>query len=130
MATTQKTTPSLDRKPAAPARTPEAAALLADVRNHARREFARPLEQLDPSERWRALALAVRDRMMDRLVDTADRYTAANAKRVAYLSMEFLVGRSLANNLHNMGLFDAAKEVFAEVGVDLADVLEEEPDAA
>src|SRR5262249_4758450 len=130
MATPQKPPPSLDRKPAAPARPPEAAALLADVRNHARREFARALEQLDPSERWRALALAVRDRMMDRLVDTSERYAAAGAKRVAYLSMEFLVGRSLANNLHNMGLFDDARELFAGFGIELADVLEFEPDAA
>src|SRR5439155_757846 len=98
--------------------------LLADVRAHARREFARPLEQLDPSERWRALAFAVRDRMMDRLVETTDRYEAANAKRVAYLSMEFLVGRSLANNLHNMGLFDAAREVMSGLGTELADVLD------
>jgi starch phosphorylase len=124
-------------QPAAPPRrepttdgTSAAAALLADVRAHARCEFAKPLEQLDPSERWRALALAVRDRMMERLVDTSDRYTAAGAKRVAYLSMEFLVGRSLANNLHNMGLFDSARELFAGFGVELADVLDDEPDAA
>lgn len=106
------------------------AALLADVRKHACREYARPLEQLDASERWRALALAVRDRMMDAFIGTADRFKAATAKRVAYLSMEFLVGRSLANNLHNMGLFDAAQDVFAGLDVNLADVLDHEPDAA
>jgi starch phosphorylase len=127
---TAKAAPSFDRRLATPARPPEADSLLAEVRAHARREFARPLEQLDPSERWRALAFAVRDRMMDRLVETSDRYHAAGAKRVAYLSMEFLVGRSLANNLHNMGLFDAAREVMSGLGAELADVLDQEPDAA
>lgn len=108
-----------------PPRDPD---LLADVRAHARRVFARTLEQLDPSERWRTLALAVRDRMTDRMVDTFARYAAADAKRVYYLSMEFLVGRSLANNLRNLNLFDAAEHLFP--GVNLADVLEHEPDAA
>ncbi len=109
---------------------PAASALLAEVRSHARHAYARPLEQLDPSERWRALALAIRDRMMDAFIETADRYKNVRAKRVAYLSMEFLVGRSLANNLHNMGLFEAAQEVFAGLDVNLADVLGYEPDAA
>ena len=110
------------------AHAPEA--LTDDVRAHARREFGRQLDSLEASERWRALALAVRDRMMDQFVETTTRYNAANAKRVYYLSMEFLVGRSLANNLRNMGLFDEAAKLFREVGVELADVLEGEPDAA
>lgn len=113
-----------------PIHSPEAVNLLNYVRAHARREFARPLEHLDPSERWRALALAVRDRMMDQLVHTGERYTAAKGKFLAYLSMEFLVGRSLSNNLRNMGLFEAAKEVFAGLNFDLAESLELEPDAA
>lgn len=104
--------------------------LTRDVRAHARREFGRQLETLEVSERWRALALAVRDRMMDQFVETTARYNAANAKRVYYLSMEFLVGRSLANNLRNLGLFDEAAKLFREVGVELTDVLEGEPDAA
>ena len=109
---------------------PQTAALLAAVRDHSRREFAQPLERLDPHERWRALALAVRDRMMDGVVETTKRYHNAGAKRLAYLSMEFLVGRSLSNNLRNLGLFDAAREVFAGLNVDLTDILESEPDAA
>ena len=115
------------RPPAAPS---DATSLLAAVRHHARQTFARRLDDLDPSERWRALALAVRDRMMGGMLDTADRYHAAGGKRLAYLSMEFLVGRSLANNLRNLGLWDAAAEVFDGAGVELADVLEHEPDAA
>lgn len=121
--------------PTAPAARPTAApsdadTLLAAVRHHARQTFARRLDDLDPSERWRALALAVRDRLMGGMLDTADRYHTAGGKRLAYLSMEFLVGRSLANNLRNLGLFDAARGVFAGTGVELADVLEHEPDAA
>jgi starch phosphorylase len=128
MAVAQKPVPSANTHPVPAA--PPADDLLADVRAHAIRAFARPLDDLDPSERWRALALAARDRMMDAFAATADRYKAAGAKRLAYLSMEFLVGRSLANNLHNMGLFAAAGQVFEGCGVKLADVLEQEPDAA
>ena len=128
--TQQAGPPATNGEPPARTPSPDTAALLAAVREHAKREFARPLDKLDPAERWRALALAIRDRMMDAFVETADRYRAAAAKRLAYLSMEFLVGRSLANNLHNMGLFEAARELFSDLHIDLADVLDHEPDAA
>src|SRR5581483_5694502 len=55
---------------------------------------------------------------------------AAGAKRLYYLSMAFLLGRSLANNLRNLGLFDEAKALLGEAGVSLDYLLEEEPDAA
>ncbi len=134
MTIAQQVTPPATAANGAPAPVathgPEAVALLASVQEHARRKFAQPLERLEPSERWRALAYAVRDRMMDGLVDTYDRYHAFGGKRLAYLSMEFLVGRSLCNNLRNLGLYEAAQEVFAGVDVNLTDVLEAEPDAA
>ena len=121
---------ALSRPPSADRAAPAAGSLLAHVREHARREFARSLDTLDCSERWRALGLAVRDRMMDAFCETVERFRAHNVKRLAYLSMEFLVGRSLLNNLHNMGMFADAREVFDGLGIELADVLDQEPDAA
>ena len=61
---------------------------------------------------------------------TADRFAAANAKSVYYLSMEFLLGRSFGNNLHNLGLHAVLDEAFSALGLQLTDVFEAEPDAA
>src|SRR5262249_24236768 len=56
-------------------------------------------DQLEPREAFRAVALAVRDLVIDRMLATEQRYRRASAKRVYYLSLEFLIGRSLHNNL-------------------------------
>lgn len=57
-------------------------------------------------------------------------YHASDAKRVYYLSMEFLTGRLLSNSLMNLGLYDAYREALSELDVALEDILEIEPDAA
>ncbi len=88
------------------------------------------VDALAPRERFLALALAVRDRMIEHLFQTEQRYRQADAKRLYYLSMEFLIGRSLVNNLVNLGLLEPARAVLAEMGVSLADLDECEPDAA
>jgi len=77
-----------------------------------------------------ALSLAVRDLMVDRMLQTEDRYQKAGAKRLYYLSMEFLVGRSLGNNLCNMGIVDLVNQIMLELGHDLEELREEETDAA
>ena len=69
------------------------------------------VEQLAPRERFLAVALAVRDQMIDGLLETEQRCRMRpTAKRLYYLSMEFLIGRSLSNNLVNLGLLDEARE--------------------
>ena len=78
---------------------------------------------------FRALALTVRDRLVHRWAQTQAEYYARDAKRIYYLSAEFLLGRALANNLIAIGIYDDVKTVLRELGVDLADVLEQEPDA-
>src|SRR5262245_3621727 len=87
-------------------------------------------DQLSPRERFHAIALAVRDRMIEQLLQTEQRYRRADAKRLYYLSMEFLIGRSLHNNLANLGLLDECRAVLGELGVNLSDVEENEVDAA
>ena len=59
----------------------------------------------------KVIALAVREFAMDRMYQTIARYNKANSKRVYYLSIEYLIGRSLENNLHNLGLFDILKNI-------------------
>ncbi len=75
-----------------------------------------------------ALAHMVRDRLIHRWIMTERAYDRADKKRVYYLSAEFLMGRALANNLINVGLYEKARDVMAELGFNLADLLEEEPD--
>jgi len=78
---------------------------------------------------YRALALAVRDRLMERWFRTQNTYYARDAKRVYYLSLEFLMGRALQSNLLNLGTEDAYTRAMAELGIGLEDLREQEWDA-
>jgi glycogen phosphorylase len=80
-------------------------------------------------ERYEAFALAVRDLLSQRWILTEDTYNRMNPKRIYYLSMEFLIGRSLANNVTNLLLEDIAKQTVKEKHIDLLGLLEQEPDA-
>ena len=76
-----------------------------------------------------ALALTVRDRVFERTVETMETYGGVNARRVAYLSAEYLPGPHLANNLLNLGLTEVAREALSELGYDFDELIaqEEEP---
>jgi glycogen phosphorylase len=80
-------------------------------------------------DRYFSLAYSVRDRMMKRWIETQQSYYKADAKRVYYLSLEFLMGKALENNLINLGLYDGARDALTGVGIDVADLFGEEPDA-
>ncbi len=75
-----------------------------------------------------ALSYAVRDAIMERFIATMQKHHAANTRRIYYMSLEYLMGRLLSNNLVNIGLFDTAKQALKELGYDLSDILEEEND--
>jgi starch phosphorylase len=78
---------------------------------------------------FNALAYAVRDRLIERWLDTQQAYYNSDNKRVYYISMEFLPGRSLSNSLINLGLLDDFREAVSSLGYDLDDICTEEPDA-
>src|SRR5215475_11713368 len=82
-----------------------------------------------PHDLYVALALTVRDRIFQRSVETIENYGGRDARRVAYLSAEFLPGPHLANNLLNLGITEAAREAMRTLGHDLDDIVaqEEEP---
>jgi starch phosphorylase len=82
-----------------------------------------------PLDRYFAVANAVRDRLMRRWVQTQQAYYKSDAKRVYYLSLEFLMGKALENNLLNLGLHDAMRDALSALGVDLGDLCAQEPDA-
>jgi len=80
-------------------------------------------------ERFEAIAHSVRDVLSQRWIRTENAYARENAKRIYYLSMEFLIGRSLANNVANLLLDPFAKQLVKEKNLDWLGLLEEEPDA-
>jgi glycogen phosphorylase len=82
-----------------------------------------------PHERFEAFALSVREFLARRWVDTENTYALENPKRVYYLSMEFLIGRSLANNVANLLLDAEAHRAVNEIDLDWLAILEEETDA-
>jgi glycogen phosphorylase len=83
----------------------------------------------DARERFEAFARSVRDILSQRWINTENTYARENPKRVYYLSMEFLIGRSLRNNVANLLLDDATKHAIREKNIDWLELLEQEPDA-
>ena len=97
-------------------------------------QHVRHTQGKDPStatqlDHYMAAAHVARDRMADRWTRTTLRHARERPKRVYYLSMEFLLGRLLEDGLLNLGVLDDSRGAFAEVGVDLSEVAEQEHDA-
>jgi starch phosphorylase len=86
-------------------------------------------EDAGQRERFEAVARSVRDILSQRWLHTENTYMRENAKRIYYLSMEFLIGRSLSNNITNLLLGPLVNEVVRRKSVDWLDLLEQEPDA-
>ncbi|HLB89598.1 MAG TPA: glycogen/starch/alpha-glucan phosphorylase [Terriglobales bacterium] len=80
-------------------------------------------------ERFEAFSHSVRDILAQRWVQTKNTYEQQNAKRIYYLSMEFLIGRSLANNITNLLLDPVVQHAIQEKGIDWLELIEQEPDA-
>jgi len=80
-------------------------------------------------ERFEAFSRSVRDILAQRWVKTKATYEQRNAKRIYYLSVEFLLGRSLANNITNLLLDPVAQHAMQEKGIDWLELIEQEPDA-
>src|ERR1700724_4066767 len=80
-------------------------------------------------ERFEAFSRSVRDILAQRWVKTKTTNERENAKRIYYLSMEFLIGRSLANNVSNLLLDPVVQKVVQEKGIDWLELIEQEPDA-
>ncbi len=87
-------------------------------------------EQASPRDFVAAIALASREPLIERMLETEQRYREADAKRLYYLSVEFLIGRSLGNTLLNLGLLDPVERALRALGVDWEAVIDAEPDAA
>src|SRR5579871_882695 len=82
-----------------------------------------------PRDKFEALSRSVRDILSQRWLLTESKYEQLNVKRAYYLSMEFLIGRSLQNNVTNLMLSSLAEDLIREKGLDLLEIAEQEPDA-
>jgi starch phosphorylase len=107
-----------------------ALALQESIYYHARYSLGQSWENLSKHHLFAAVVLAVRDRIVDRMLATEARYQASNAKSLYYLSMEFLMGQSLSNNLYNLGIIDECQQALATMDLNLEEILDSEPDAA
>jgi starch phosphorylase len=113
--------------PLTPPRTPEE--LAACYVRHLADDQAISLRAATPRQQFEGLARAVRDLLMERWLATNDTYDCVNPKRVYYLSMEFLLGRSLSNNVTNLLLDPLICEFVEREGINWARMVETEPDA-
>ena len=79
---------------------------------------------------WKATSAAMQELVLEGLRKTQKTHYLNDTRAVHYFSAEFLMGRLLSNNMHNFGVFEQAQDALKELGVNLTDVLEEEPDMA
>ncbi len=106
------------------------AAIQQAILDHVLSSRGRDPEMAGNDDVYRSVALTMRDIMVKKWISTQKNYYARHQKRVYYLSLEFLVGRSLGNSLINLGFFDAVAEVLKNMGYDLEAIREQEEDAA
>lgn len=104
-------------------------ALKQSFEQHLTNSLAQDRDTATPLGRYNSLALAVRDQLIRRWLRTQQAYDQADAKRVYYLSLEFLLGRMLGNHLINLQLLDESAQALRELGYQLEDLREMEWDA-
>ena len=107
----------------------EKAHLLADFKHYYSHRLGRDENCRSPHYAYEALSLAISDRLVERWKKTYNTYRDSDCKKAFYLSMEFLMGRSLSNAMLNLGIDDAVKQALYDLGLEAEELLESEPDA-
>ena len=107
----------------------DADALLTAFVNHLEYSQAKDEYSATPLDHYKSLALAMRDLLFERWIDTMQTYYKKPSKRVYYLSLEFLIGRALDNAMTNLGVREAVENALGEWNLNLEDLLELEYDA-
>ena len=99
-----------------------------DVRNNVKTLFRKEVEEATPQQLFQAVSYAVKEAIIDDWLATQKQYEKDDPKTVYYMSMEFLLGRALGNNLINMTAYKEVKEALEEMGIDLNVIEDQEPD--
>ena len=100
------------------------------VKENVKTLYRKTIDEATPQQLFQAVSYAVKDVIIDDWIETQKRYDETDAKTVYYMSMEFLMGRALGNNLINMTAYKDVKEALEEMNIDLNVIEDEEPDAA
>lgn len=101
-----------------------------EVVNNVKTLYRRTIDEATEQQVFQAVSYAIKDTIIDQWIATHKEYEKKNAKTVYYLSMEFLMGRALGNNLINLTCYSEVKEALDELGFDLNVIEDQEPDAA
>ena len=101
-----------------------------EVVNNVKALYRKTIDEATQQQVFQAVSYAIKDTIIDQWIATHKEYEKKNAKTVYYLSMEFLMGRALGNNLINLTYYKEVKEVLDELGFDLNVIEDQEPDAA
>ena len=101
-----------------------------ELESNVRMLFRRKLEEATPQQIYQAVAYSVKDDIIDNWIETHKAYEKQDKKMVYYMSIEFLMGRALGNNMINLLCYDDVRETLEELGLDLNLIEDQEPDAA
>lgn len=101
-----------------------------EIIDNVKRQYRKKIEDASPAEVFQAVAFAVKDVIIDEWIATYRVYEQEEVKILYYLSMEFLMGRALGNNIINICAQEEIREVLDELGFDLNVIEDQEPDAA
>ncbi len=101
-----------------------------EVRENVKNLYRKTLEEATPQQIFQAVAYEVEDVIMDNWIKTQEAYNKKDPKIVYYMSMEFLMGRALGNNLLNLTAMQEVREALEELGLDLNVIEDQEPDPA
>ena len=100
------------------------------IRRHVKYSLAKPWRDLSTNDLLFAVELSVRDLLTERMLETEEYYRVGDFKTLSYISIEFLIGRSLTNHLYNLRIFETYKAACENLGIDLQAVEQAEDDAA
>ena len=101
-----------------------------EVKHNVRLLYRRTIEEATPQQIFQAVSYAVKEVIVDNWLATQETFQKEDPKTVYYMSMEFLMGRALGNNLINLTAYKEVKEALEEMGLDMNYVEDQEPDAA
>ena len=101
-----------------------------EVTENVKTLFRKTIEEATPQQLYQAVSYAVKEAIIDDWIATQRTYDKEDPKMVYYMSMEFLLGRALGNNLINMTAYKEVKEALDELGIDLNLLEDQEPDPA
>ena len=103
---------------------------IAEVKDNVKTLYRKTIDEATQQQIFQAVSYAVKDTIIDNWLETQEKYEKDDTKIVYYMSMEFLMGRALGNNLINLCEYDEVKEALEELGLDLNVIEDQEPDAA